>query len=106
MTLFRSVLAAVLLAAVCIAQSNFGRISGTVEDTSGAFIPGATITATNTATGAKQLVTSDPSGAYVFPALEAGKYNIRVESQGFKASEQSGVILDAASTRSLTFKLT
>lgn len=106
MTLFRSVLLTLLLAGLSVAQSNFGRISGTIEDSSGALIPSATITATNTATGARQAVTSDPSGAYVFPALEAGKYNIRVESQGFKASEQSGVILDAASTRSLTFKLT
>jgi len=105
MMLNRSLLLGVFLGNLCIAQSNFGRISGTVQDSSEAVLAGATVTATNTATGGKQQVNSDPSGAFVFPALEAGSYNIRVESQGFKASEQTGVILDAASTRSLTFRL-
>jgi len=98
--------AAALLAGMCAGQSNFGRISGTVEDSSAAAIAGASVSATNIATGAKKQVVSDPSGAFVFPGLEAGTYDVRVESQGFKASEQNGVTLDAASNRSLKFRLT
>ncbi|MBI1760784.1 MAG: carboxypeptidase regulatory-like domain-containing protein [Acidobacteria bacterium] len=106
MKLFSSVLLSLLLAVVCSAQSNFGRISGLVEDASGAAVVGASVTATNAATGVKRQATSDDSGAFVFPALEAGTYNIRVEGRGFKASNQNSVKLDAAGTRSLTFQLT
>src|SRR5262245_38430292 len=101
----RPVLLSLLLAITCFAQSNFGRISGTVEDTSGSAIPGAIVTATNAA-GIKRQTTSDETGGFVFPALEAGTYSIRIEGQGFKASEQKGVTLDASSTRALTFRLT
>src|SRR3954469_12210873 len=87
------------------AQSNFGRISGTVADSSGASIAGATVTANNTGTGGKQSVKSDSSGNFAFPPLEAGTYTVTVEQQGFKTSQQTGVVLDAASTRSLSFQM-
>src|SRR5713226_1602358 len=93
----RILAAFVLLASVCWAQTNFGRISGTVQDASGAVVPGCKVSVTNPATAFHQELDTDASGSFVFPSLPAGVYDVRVERQGFKTSEQRGVVLDAAS---------
>jgi len=87
------------------AQTNFGSVSGNVRDASGAVVPGSKIVVTNSATAFRQEVETDSSGAFVFPSLPVGTYTVRVEHQGFKAAEQRGVVLDAASSRSLSFTL-
>jgi hypothetical protein len=80
------------------AQSERGTITGAVRDSSGAVVPGATVTITNTATnGVTNLVTND-SGEYTAPSLEAGTYTVRVEKPGFRASEETGLIVSAATT--------
>src|SRR5262245_30072098 len=86
-------------------QTNFGSISGTVQDASGAVMPVSKVIVTNPATALRQEVESDGSGSFIFPSLPAGAYNVRVERQGFKTTEQRGVVLDAASSRSLVFTL-
>src|SRR5205823_13292536 len=70
-------------------------ISGTVKDSSGAIIPGATVTALNTGTGISQSVQTDSVGFYVFPALPVGTYDITVRHAGFKEYRQTGLALDA-----------
>jgi hypothetical protein len=75
--LFPALAAAFLLPAVCWSQTNFGRISGTVQDASGALIPSAAVTVTNPATGFRQTVTTDGSGLFVFES--AGSHDLRVE---------------------------
>ena len=87
------------------AQTNVGQITGQVTDTAGAPIPACTITAINTQTGLKQTVNTDRSGNYVFPSLPTGAYNLRAESRGFRTAESTGVVLDAASRRTVDFKL-
>ena len=87
------------------AQTNFGRISGTVLDSSGALVQGCTVTATHQGTSQKNTVSTDASGAFVYPSLPVGVYDLRVEHVGFKTSEQSGMILDAASTRTVSITL-
>src|SRR5712691_9450841 len=91
--------AIVLLACAGWSQTNFGRVSGTVQDASGASVPGCSVTVTNPATGFRQTVNTDSSGLFVFPSLPAGAYDLRVEHQGFKTTEQRGLVLDAASSR-------
>lgn len=86
-------------------QTNVGQISGKVFDSSGAVVPRCAITATNLQTGLRQSASSDDSGAYSFPSLPRGTYTVRAEAQGFRPSEQSGVVLDAASRRTLDFTL-
>ena len=66
-----------------IAQSDTGRVTGTVADTTGAAIPGATITVTNTGTNATQTVTSGGTGDFTVSALPTGNYHITVAKQGF-----------------------
>ncbi len=63
------------------------------------------VTATNPQTGLKRTVKSQENGIYVFASLPEGTYNIRAEKEGFRPSEQSGAVLDAASRRTIDFKL-
>lgn len=97
--------ALLFLAPLTWPQTNFGRISGSVQDSSGAAVPTASVTVTSPATGQKTHVETDSLGLFVFPSLPAGSYNLRVEHPGFKSAEQSGVVLDAASTRDLIIRL-
>ena len=94
-----------LVVFACWGQTNFGRISGTVQDASGALVPGCKVSVTNPGTGFRLEVDTDSSGSFVFPSLAAGVYDLRAERQGFKTSEQRGLVLDAASSRSITFTL-
>ena len=58
-------------------------ITGTVTDTSGAVIPGATVTLTDTETNKVLTATSDPNGLYTFNALPPSRFTIVAEKQGF-----------------------
>ncbi len=98
-------LALMFLASGALAQSNVGSISGEITDTSGAAVPNCIVTATNPQTGLKRTVNSQENGIYVFASLPEGTYNIRAEKEGFRPSEQSGAVLDAASRRTIDFKL-
>jgi len=59
------------------------RISGTVIDSTGAAVPGATVVATRLATGEKNTTTSNGEGAYVFPSLAPADYSVGVTANGF-----------------------
>jgi hypothetical protein len=65
------------------AQSVNSTIGGTVQDATGAFIPGVTITVTNTQTGVAATTISNEAGAYQFASLSLGTYNITAELPGF-----------------------
>ena len=105
MSLFhRLALALTLTATVAFSQTNVGRISGTVSDSSGAAIADCAVEAME-ATGLKLSVRTDSSGFYVFPSLPFGTYEVRVEQQGFRSSRETGLTLDAASQRTVSFRL-
>ncbi|HXW93126.1 MAG TPA: carboxypeptidase regulatory-like domain-containing protein [Terriglobales bacterium] len=72
-----------------------GRVSGTVRDLSSAVIPQATVKVTNTETGAQQQMMTDGKGGYSFPDLPVGKYDIVIESQGFRSYRRKGIVIDA-----------
>jgi hypothetical protein len=69
-------------------------ILGTVKDPSGAIVPGATVTATNTETHVAQTVSTNGDGYYTFPALQPGNYEVSTNVPGFKASTQTGINLN------------
>jgi hypothetical protein len=69
-------------------------ITGTVKDSTGATIAGATVTVTATATGIAQTVTTNSEGSYAFPALQPGTYNVEVRQSGFKVFKRTGVLLN------------
>jgi len=81
------------LAAPAFAQSQGanGAIEGTVTDTSGAVLPGVTVTVTNLDTGLDRSMVTNEKGLYRAPLLPLGTYRVVAELQGFKKYEQSGV---------------
>ncbi len=86
------------------AQSDSARISGTVTDTSGAAIPGATITVTNLGTSAVQKVTSGGSGDFNVAGLPPGHYKAEVAATGFSGQVQN-IQLEVSQVQALNFKL-
>jgi outer membrane receptor protein involved in Fe transport len=85
----------VLLAAPgAIAQEQSGSLQGTVKDSQGAVLPGATVDARNPATGANTTVTTNASGVYRFPALPPGNYELAASLQGFTAGKPLAVIVE------------
>lgn len=81
-----ALLAVSLVAAPAFGQSTVGSVSGTVSDTSGAVVPGTTVTLSNLGTGAENTVQTNASGRYVFVNVQAGNYTIVAEQTGFKTS--------------------
>ena len=70
-------------------------VLGTVTDPSGAVVPTATITITNTATSAKRVIQTNSTGNYVAPELPIGPYAVMAESPGFKRYERTNLKLDS-----------
>jgi hypothetical protein len=72
-----------------LAQTDTGRITGTVTDSTGAVIPGVTVTLTNTDTGASQSATSNGEGFYNFAAVVRGNYRVDASASGFTKGTQT-----------------
>jgi hypothetical protein len=84
------------MAAPAAAQSS-GSITGTVEDSSGGVLPGASVTATNTTQYATFNAVTSAQGVFVFAEIPPGTYTIAVELSGFKRVEKRDVVLSTAS---------
>jgi hypothetical protein len=82
-----------------------GSFSGTVSDRAGAVIAGATVKATSQGTGLSREVKTDDSGHYLIPLLPVAFYTMRVDSQGFQASEQKDARLQVDEHREVDFTL-
>jgi len=86
---------------VCILSTvslAFGQIAttslrGVIKDPSGAVLPGASVTITDSATGKSISTTSSPSGLYVFPQIAPSKYTIKVSAAGFGDQIKSAELL-------------
>jgi hypothetical protein len=85
----------VLVATMAWAQGANATLTGTVLDTSGATIPGATVTARNNGTNVTTEVTSSTQGTFTIPALPPGTYTVTVTLEGFKTGVYNDVILNA-----------
>ena len=83
--------------ALSAAQITRGAISGTVRDATGAVVPGASVTVTNTATNISRSAVSDARGFFRLPALEPGVYTVKAELSGFSTVEFKDVGLETAS---------
>jgi hypothetical protein len=82
-----------------------GALTGTVADPSGGVLPGVTVVAKGAQTGLTQQTISGSAGDWRIPALPAGTYDLSFELDGFKRLLRSGVIVEAAVTRSLPVTL-
>jgi Carboxypeptidase regulatory-like domain len=82
-----------LLGATAWGQTGTTAIFGRVSDPQGAAVVGASVTITNTGTGASRKDDTDSSGNYRFPSLAPGAYTVLVEMKGFRASKTENVQL-------------
>ncbi len=94
-----------LLAASSFAQTTNARLDGTVQDQTGAVVPGAKVAVVNAKTQAHAETTADAAGGFVFPALQPGLYNLTVEATGFRQTVVNNVELSVAATVSQIVKL-
>lgn len=72
------------------AQGTTSRVTGTVTDSSGAAVSGATVTLTNEGTQTVLTTETSDSGAYAFDLIQVGNYQVTVEKQGFKRVVSTG----------------
>ncbi len=87
----------ITLAGGLVFGQNFSAaISGSVRDTTGAVIPGTTVTAKHTETGLTRTVQSNEEGGYTMPQLPVGSYEMTAEKPGFKAQVRRGITLVVA----------
>ena len=100
-------LTGVLLASVSLAwgQGAVGTLNGTILDSTGAVIPGATITATNTGTGIENATSSTTAGAYTLPYLQPGTYTLRISAPGFRTANRENVILRVGQTMTVNIAM-
>jgi len=96
----------VLFLSATLSASVGGSISGMVKDSSGAVIPGATVTAKNVDTGVAQKAMTDSNGSYAFPMIAIGHYDVEVSHPGFKPCLRHDVTVDANSASFIDTTLT
>lgn len=97
-------LVALLLCAMALpawAQLDTGSIVGVVQDKSGAVVPDAKVTVTNTRTGIVYEAQTNGAGEYEVPGLPAGLYKVVAEHPGFKTRVVDGIVLYATDRRAI-----
>ena len=87
------------------AQAVTGTLLGNVTDSSGAAVPGATVTARETQTNVSRSVVTNETGYYILSSLQNGNYAVEAELQGFKKVVREGVRVDVNTTIRVDLKL-
>jgi hypothetical protein len=87
-----------------MSQASTGGIRGTIQDETGAVIPGASITATHKTLGITRQAVSDETGMYVLPNLNAGEWEVKAELPSFQTQVQTFTVV-TGSTGNVDFKL-
>src|ERR1700733_7005429 len=88
-----------LAAAPGCAQTFRGTIQGTVTDSTGAALVGATVTIHNVDTGIDRITQTNNDGSYLVPELQIGAYTVTVTMSGFQKAVTTGVVVDVASEK-------
>jgi hypothetical protein len=99
---------AAFLISIAWAPSAFAQnaqITGTVKDSSGAIIPGATITARNLDTGLSRTGVTDAAGEFRLPSLPPGRYSVSTELSGFSTETRPDIVLIIDQTAIINFAL-
>src|SRR5271169_4413447 len=103
---FGTILMILLAAVVVQAQTFRGAINGTVTDPSGAVLAGASVKATNAATGVAVTAISTSDGEFSFQDLPLGAYKVTVSATGFQTASVDNVTVTAGAVYTLPVKLT
>jgi hypothetical protein len=90
------------LTSLSYAQSTNGTLTGTVDDASGAVIPGASVVLKNVNSGDERRTVTNNDGFFSINAVPPGDYTVSIESKGFQKLERTGVHFDAGDRRNLS----
>ncbi|MCB9383506.1 MAG: TonB-dependent receptor [Bryobacterales bacterium] len=96
---------AALFAGSLLAQANLATVTGIVTDDTGAVIPGATVTITNTGTNRVREISTGASGDYTFTNLNPGTFELVATSEGFRQYVEQGIELTTGQTLRINAKL-
>ena len=102
---FWSVVFLIILSVLPAIAQTQASISGVVHDSTGAVIPGVTVTVTNPSTNFTRNAISNEAGVYKFPSLQPGRYDIKVELPSFRTITQNDVELQVQQSARLDFTL-
>src|SRR5687767_14787502 len=91
-----------LCIAPAYAQYTTASFGGNVVDSDNAVLPQSQVTVRNVATGFTQSTNTDDSGAFLFPRLPVGSYELRVERPGFSRYVRTGITLTVDQAASVT----
>ncbi|MFZ1139673.1 MAG: carboxypeptidase-like regulatory domain-containing protein, partial [Candidatus Sulfotelmatobacter sp.] len=106
MVAFLLVVALFFVPALVVGQARTeGQLSGKVVDPSGAVVPEANLTLSQSATGASMTATTNASGVYVFPSVAPGTYKLTVDAKGFARGIYDGVAVYTGRTTDMDLKL-
>ncbi len=98
-------LAGFVLALACAPAWPQSRLTGTVKDSSGAVVPGASVVVRNVDTGQAASVQTNPSGVYTISFLNPGRYEVSCELSGFKRFTRAGIVLETGTTSTIDIVL-
>ena len=101
----RSLFAFPLLFATISWAAVNGSISGIIKDQTSAVIPGASVTVVNITQGIETKTVTDSKGAYAFPSLPVGRYDLRVDAGGFASQRRTGLVIDLDTALHIDFTL-
>ena len=102
---FVVLLAAYFLSSPAHSQTTSGRILGSITDSTGASVAGASVVVTDVQRGISRTLNTNESGDYVAADLTPGTYKIHVEARGFKSAERPNVVIEVASDVRADFAL-
>jgi Carboxypeptidase regulatory-like domain/TonB dependent receptor len=93
------------VAALVYAQGTTALLSGTVQDPTGAAVPGAAIAVTNAETNQVVKTESNEKGEWVLPSMPPGNYRVSITKAGFKAELKTGVVIESGVPATVNVKL-
>ena len=105
MRVFAAIALLCAMTTAALAQTIRGTVTGTVSDSTGAVLPGVTITLTNVATGVSATAVSNQQGGYTVPLVPPGTYEVAAELSGFKKYLRTGLVVEISQTTRLDVSL-
>ncbi len=99
------ILLSALSASPVLAQGTTGSVEGIVADTTGAVIPHAQVTISDTQTNQTRVVASDNSGRFEVPLLPPGVYSVSVSAPGFVPDRQNNIVVQVSEGHPVIFSL-
>jgi len=94
-----------LFASTCLAQSQFATLSGTVTDSGGGVVSGASVAVTNQLSGVRRATKTNLDGFFALPSMPAGTYDVSVEMKGFEKWVGKGIVLNGSDSRTLNISM-